>query len=169
MVVGWLWFWPRSLSPPVGCSKFIRMVKEKTYVISTSNPAYQTKQEKDGKEPSPEERDLALVREFVEAHKYVFCVSLYVYIDKWGWGWALRDRPTDRPYSYTYPHNRQLLNALVRQQPALLERTLAPLVLLPQCRGCLDFDNKKAYFRAQVNNEKNRVLCVCVWCVVDDT
>jgi hypothetical protein len=48
---------------------------------------------------------------------------------------------------------RQLLNALVRQQPSLLERTLAPLVLLPQCRGCLDFDNKKAYFRAQVNQK----------------
>lgn len=48
-------------------------------------------------------------------------------------------------------NNRRLLNALVRQQPSLLERTLAPLVLLPQCRGCLDFDNKKAYFRAQVH------------------
>ena len=43
-----------------------------------------------------------------------------------------------------------LLNALVRQNPSLLEKGLCPLVLLPQCRAFLDFENKKAYFRTQV-------------------
>jgi len=46
--------------------------------------------------------------------------------------------------------HRLLLNALVRQNPSLLEKTLAPLVALQVCRMFLDFDNKKAYFRTQI-------------------
>lgn len=46
--------------------------------------------------------------------------------------------------------HRLLLNALLRQNPGLLERSLAPLVTMPVCRVFLDFDNKKTYFRSQV-------------------
>lgn len=47
--------------------------------------------------------------------------------------------------------HRLLLNALLRQNPGLLERSLAPLVTMPVCRVFLDFDNKKTYFRSQVS------------------
>lgn len=43
--------------------------------------------------------------------------------------------------------HRRLLNALLRQNAALLERSLAPLLRAPRL---IDFDNKRAHFRARV-------------------
>jgi hypothetical protein len=54
-------------------------------------------------------------------------------------------------HTHTHTHNHSLLlNALIKQNPSLLDKSLCPLVLLPQCRAFLDFENKKAYFRSQV-------------------
>ena len=43
--------------------------------------------------------------------------------------------------------HRKLLNALVRQRPALLEGSLALLLKVPRL---MDFDNKRAHFRARI-------------------
>jgi len=48
--------------------------------------------------------------------------------------------------------HRRPLNALVKQTPALLSRSFAPLLQhMPQC---LDFDNKRAYFRSQLRSRR---------------
>eukprot|EP00930_Biecheleria_cincta_P038210 TRINITY_DN26257_c0_g1_i1.p1 TRINITY_DN26257_c0_g1~~TRINITY_DN26257_c0_g1_i1.p1 ORF type:complete len:2387 (-),score=590.65 TRINITY_DN26257_c0_g1_i1:69-7061(-) len=48
--------------------------------------------------------------------------------------------------------HRRPLNALVKQTPALLSKSFAPLLqLMP---GCLDFDNKRAYFRSQLRSRR---------------
>lgn len=52
--------------------------------------------------------------------------------------------------------HRLLLNALRRQNPSLMKKTLAPLMALPVCRIHLDFDNKKAYFRTQIAKLKKQ-------------
>lgn len=56
-----------------------------------------------------------------------------------------RDRP-HAPCRFAERH-RRLLNALLRQNAALLERSLAPLLRAPRL---IDFDNKRAHFRARV-------------------
>ena len=43
-----------------------------------------------------------------------------------------------------------MLNALLRQNPALLEGSLAPLLRTPRL---VDFDNKRAYFRTRARNQ----------------
>ena len=52
----------------------------------------------------------------------------------------------------------RLLNSLVRQNPALLRTQggLAVLVRSPPCRVFLEFDNKRAYFRAQLRSQRGR-------------
>ncbi|CAE8676293.1 unnamed protein product [Polarella glacialis] len=48
--------------------------------------------------------------------------------------------------------HRRPLNALVKQTPILLTKSFSPLLtLLP---GCLDFDNKRAYFRSQLRSRR---------------
>eukprot|EP00927_Polykrikos_kofoidii_P003483 TRINITY_DN11382_c0_g4_i2.p1 TRINITY_DN11382_c0_g4~~TRINITY_DN11382_c0_g4_i2.p1 ORF type:complete len:3793 (+),score=824.17 TRINITY_DN11382_c0_g4_i2:147-11525(+) len=48
--------------------------------------------------------------------------------------------------------HRRPLNALVKQTPALLSRSFAPLLQhMPQC---LDFDNKRAYFRTKLRSRR---------------
>jgi hypothetical protein len=46
--------------------------------------------------------------------------------------------------------NRVLLNALVRNNPGLLEKGLRSLVQVPRCRALLDFDVKRHWFKTQV-------------------
>jgi hypothetical protein len=46
--------------------------------------------------------------------------------------------------------NRVLLNALIRNNPALLEKGLRVMVQLPRCRALLDFDVKRHWFKTQV-------------------
>ncbi|KAG5177046.1 hypothetical protein JKP88DRAFT_202624 [Tribonema minus] len=46
--------------------------------------------------------------------------------------------------------HRALLNALLHQNPSLLDRSLGAMVRDPRCRQHLDFANKRAYFRAQL-------------------
>lgn len=50
--------------------------------------------------------------------------------------------------------HRILLNALLRQNPGLLDRSLAPLVQVVRCRAALDFDNKRAYFRQCLRRQR---------------
>ena len=46
--------------------------------------------------------------------------------------------------------NRVLLNALIRNNPSLLDRGLRALVHVPRCRVVLDFDVKRQWFKTQV-------------------
>jgi len=46
--------------------------------------------------------------------------------------------------------NKVLLNALLRANPALLEKGLRAMVLVPQCRPFMDFDIKRQWFKTQV-------------------
>jgi hypothetical protein len=46
--------------------------------------------------------------------------------------------------------NRILLNALVRNNPSLLERSLRSLIKVHRCRAMLDFDVKRHWFKTQV-------------------
>jgi len=46
--------------------------------------------------------------------------------------------------------NRILLNALVRNNPGLLEKALRSMVQVPRCRALLDFDVKRHWFKTQV-------------------
>jgi HECT-domain (ubiquitin-transferase) len=46
--------------------------------------------------------------------------------------------------------HRALLNALLHQNPALLDKSLSAMVQSARCRQHLDFGNKRAYFRAQL-------------------
>jgi len=46
--------------------------------------------------------------------------------------------------------NKVLLNALVRNNPALLEKGLRGIVQVPRCRVYLDFDVKRQWFKTQV-------------------
>eukprot|EP00931_Biecheleriopsis_adriatica_P032558 TRINITY_DN18993_c0_g2_i1.p1 TRINITY_DN18993_c0_g2~~TRINITY_DN18993_c0_g2_i1.p1 ORF type:complete len:2013 (+),score=532.86 TRINITY_DN18993_c0_g2_i1:809-6040(+) len=48
--------------------------------------------------------------------------------------------------------HRRPLNALVKQTPSLLSKSFAPVLhLMP---SCLDFDNKRAYFRSQLRSRR---------------
>lgn len=48
--------------------------------------------------------------------------------------------------------HRRPLNALLKQTPSLLSKSFAPVLqLMP---SCLDFDNKRAYFRAQLRSRR---------------
>ena len=49
--------------------------------------------------------------------------------------------------------HRRLLNMLLHQNPALLEGPLACLMRVPRL---IDFDNKRAYFRARIRGERER-------------
>ncbi|KAK9821448.1 hypothetical protein WJX81_000342 [Elliptochloris bilobata] len=51
------------------------------------------------------------------------------------------------PFLRFAERHRRLLNALLRQNAALLDRSLAPLLRAPRL---IDFDNKRAHFRARV-------------------
>uniref|UniRef100_A0A7S4S0Y2 HECT-type E3 ubiquitin transferase n=1 Tax=Ditylum brightwellii TaxID=49249 RepID=A0A7S4S0Y2_9STRA len=46
--------------------------------------------------------------------------------------------------------NKVLLNALLRSNPALLEKGLRAMVQVPKCRPFLDFDVKRQWFKTQV-------------------
>jgi len=46
--------------------------------------------------------------------------------------------------------NKVLLNALLRSNPALLEKSLRAMVQVPRCRPFLDFDVKRQWFKAHV-------------------
>lgn len=46
--------------------------------------------------------------------------------------------------------NRILLNALIRNNPGLLDRGMRALVVVPSCRAVLDFDVKRHWFKTQV-------------------
>lgn len=48
--------------------------------------------------------------------------------------------------------HRRPLNALVKQTPALLAKSFSPL--LRHMPGCLDFDNKRSYFRSQLRSRR---------------
>jgi len=48
--------------------------------------------------------------------------------------------------------HRRPLNALVKQTPGLLSKSFSPL--LQHMPGCLDFDNKRAYFRSQLRSRR---------------
>lgn len=47
-------------------------------------------------------------------------------------------------------HNGQLINALLRSNPGLLEKGLKAMVRIPKCRLFLDFDVKRQWFKTQV-------------------
>ena len=49
--------------------------------------------------------------------------------------------------------HRRLLNMLLHQTPALLEGPLACMMRVPRL---IDFDNKRAYFRARIRGERER-------------
>lgn len=46
--------------------------------------------------------------------------------------------------------NRLLINALIRNNASLLDKGLRALVQVPRCRGLLDFDVKRQWFKTQV-------------------
>lgn len=46
--------------------------------------------------------------------------------------------------------NRVLLNALIRNNASLLDKGLRALVQVPRCRGLMDFDVKRQWFKTQV-------------------
>ncbi|GAX13555.1 E3 ubiquitin-protein ligase HUWE1 [Fistulifera solaris] len=50
-----------------------------------------------------------------------------------------------------------LLNALVRNNPGLLDKALKCLVQVPRCRVFLDFDVKRQWFRSQVRRLRQQV------------
>jgi E3 ubiquitin-protein ligase HUWE1 len=50
-----------------------------------------------------------------------------------------------------------LLNALVRNNPGLLDKALRCLVQVPRCRVFLDFDVKRQWFRSQVRRLRQQV------------
>ena len=60
----------------------------------------------------------------------------------------------DRFSSFVSQH-RTLLNAIIRQNPALLDGAFGSLIKLP---GALDFDNKRAWFRSQVRKRRDRSI-----------
>lgn len=47
-------------------------------------------------------------------------------------------------------NNKVLLNALIRSNPSLLDKSLKALVKMPKCRVFLDFDVKRQWFKTQV-------------------
>ncbi|XVE96691.1 hypothetical protein REPUB_Repub02eG0244500 [Reevesia pubescens] len=51
--------------------------------------------------------------------------------------------------------HRKLLNAFVRQNPSLLEKSLSMLLKAPRL---IDFDNKKAYFRSRIRQQHEQHL-----------
>ncbi|KAL3508356.1 hypothetical protein ACH5RR_027757 [Cinchona calisaya] len=51
--------------------------------------------------------------------------------------------------------HRRLLNAFVRQNPALLEKSLSMLLKAPRL---IDFDNKRAYFRSRIRQQHEQHL-----------
>ena len=59
--------------------------------------------------------------------------------------WPLRCRFAER--------HRRLLNMMLHATPALLEGPLACLMRAPRL---IDFDNKRAYFRARIRGERER-------------
>lgn len=44
--------------------------------------------------------------------------------------------------------HKSLLNALLHQNPTLLDKSLSAMVHNPRCRRHLDFENKRAFFRS---------------------
>lgn len=44
--------------------------------------------------------------------------------------------------------HKSLLNALLHQNPTLLDKSLSAMVHNPRCRQHLDFENKRAFFRS---------------------
>lgn len=54
------------------------------------------------------------------------------------------------PFLRFAERHRKLLNALLRQHPSLLEGSLGPLLRVPRL---VDFDNKRAYFRAKIRSQ----------------
>eukprot|EP00698_Gefionella_okellyi_P014660 TRINITY_DN406_c0_g1_i1.p1 TRINITY_DN406_c0_g1~~TRINITY_DN406_c0_g1_i1.p1 ORF type:complete len:3198 (-),score=960.76 TRINITY_DN406_c0_g1_i1:108-9701(-) len=59
----------------------------------------------------------------------------------------------DDKFSHFVQLHRALLNAIVRQNPTLLEGAFG---MLTKLRGALDFDNKRAWFRGQVRKRRDR-------------
>jgi len=55
-----------------------------------------------------------------------------------------------QPFTRFAERHRRLLNAWVRQSPGLLDASLSPLLRTPRL---LDFDNKRAHFRARMRRE----------------
>ena len=51
--------------------------------------------------------------------------------------------------------HRRLLNAFVRQNPSLLEKTLSMMLKAPRL---IDFDNKRAYFRSRIRQQHEQHL-----------
>jgi E3 ubiquitin-protein ligase HUWE1 len=67
-------------------------------------------------------------------------------VERAGWG---ESGAQGRLSGFASRH-KALLNALLHQNPGLLDRSLSSMVLNPRCRMHLDFHNKRAYFRAQL-------------------
>ncbi|CAM9807039.1 unnamed protein product [Discosporangium mesarthrocarpum] len=58
--------------------------------------------------------------------------------------------PEMRRLSDFVAKHKKLLNALLHQNPTLLERSLSAMVQNPRCRQHLDFENKRSFFRSQL-------------------
>lgn len=54
-------------------------------------------------------------------------------------------------YRFAEKH-RRLLNTLLRQNPGLLEASLAPMLKTPRL---IEFDNKRTYFRSRVRSARD--------------
>lgn len=59
------------------------------------------------------------------------------------------------PFSKFAEKHRRLLNAFVRQNPSLLEKSLSMLLKAPRL---IDFDNKRAYFRSRIRQQNEQHL-----------
>ncbi|KAL3688671.1 hypothetical protein R1sor_014980 [Riccia sorocarpa] len=74
-------------------------------------------------------------------------------------------RPDDKGMTFTRfaDKHRRLLNAFVRQNPGLLEKSLSLMLKTPRL---IDFDNKRAYFRSRIRQQHEQQhyapLRICV-------
>ncbi|CAN0390653.1 unnamed protein product, partial [Ectocarpus fasciculatus] len=58
--------------------------------------------------------------------------------------------PESQRLSRFVARHKSLLNALLHQNPTLLDKSLSAMVHNPRCRQHLDFENKRAFFRSQL-------------------
>ncbi|KAL5803856.1 hypothetical protein ACOSQ3_030656 [Xanthoceras sorbifolium] len=61
------------------------------------------------------------------------------------------------PFARFAEKHRRLLNAFIRQNPSLLEKSLSMMLKAPRL---IDFDNKRAYFRSRIRQQHEQHLSV---------
>lgn len=99
--------------------------------------------------PGQQEPDSATAREIKEAANSSASTSTVILTPK---SLVQSRRPDEKGMTFTRfaDRHRRLLNAFVRQNPGLLEKSLTLMLKTPRL---IDFDNKRAYFRSRIRQQ----------------